>query len=203
MNKQRLNQKSTIVLIVIVCLIIALIVIIAIGTSKNKSAETTTSLTSTSSTTDVNSTLPPPEKYTSSVENHLYYEPGDDGLLLNGLYLVKMPGEKKASAHYFFDGKIDKSFSGLTPLANPPQARIADFDYWYYVKDGKVDTNFTGAVSYYHYMRVVKNGVYLNHYNGEVDLGGARAPCHNGAVHELELGREDGFIPPYKVTILD
>lgn len=191
------EKKANIILIVVIVLIIALVAVIIIGNHHKKTNNLTTTTVNSSTT----------QKTTQSVKSDDQYPISGDELNIpdKGLYTgvgkaVIKSISSKPQLYYFNNGKFDKTFTGL---ADSLELKDGIPTHEYYVKNGVVQTNFTGVVSFMHYMRVIKNGVYQENYNGKVSMGGLEADCQNGAVLSIELGRDDGFIPPYKVTIMD
>lgn len=196
-KKVKIN-KTNLALIIIAILIVALVVVIIVGNSKNHKNDsiattTTTTVAQTESTTSVSD-----EKYAVD-GNHLDMPKEDRGLYTGVAKAVIKSVSSKPQFYYFNCGTFDKTYTGLAgSLTLKDGMPVCD----YYVKNGIAQTKFTGVVSFEHYLRVIKNGIYQDDYNGKVSLDGLEADCENGAVLGYELGREDGFIPPYKVTIL-
>lgn len=179
----------------LVLLIVIIIIAVLIGQSKtDKNSSGNPFQKNTTETTQQGRTLPSPQEYTTAQADHLYYEPGPEGLVLEGLYSVKLKGDKKPTMHYFTAGKIDPSYTGLALLmnANKPQ-KYGDYSYMYYVKNGKVDSSFNGLVSYDNYLRVVENGRVRADFTGKLHLPDGDYDVKNGAVYGYALGQPDNF----------
>lgn len=196
-GKKHKLSKQAIYLIVIAVLIVVLIVIICAGIAKTRRKDqiSTTSAVPTSVTETTT------YKYVDDSGNDVTPHFSKDGKrMMEGDHLGVFEGmawstiNGKKDLYYFTNATYDPSYTGL---ADGPDGR------YYFARNGKWDRSFTGVVSYGHYMRVCKHGIYQEDYDGDVDLGGFPASCEDGAVLGVELGRDDGFIPPYKVTIED
>lgn len=203
MKEKKINKTNLILLIILIIIIILVVVIAITQSAKRKQQQTTTRVSTTTETVEITDGYEPDvagEVNLKEDGNSYILCQGKERIYMTGLYYIKMPGTSKKDLYYFTDGKFDKSFSGVDIIPGDSP----DMGHKYaYIKNGKIDRNFTGAASYEHYMRIFKNGLYLDNYNGNVSMGGLEASCHNGAVRGVELGRPDGFVPPYKVTILD
>lgn len=197
-KEKRKLSKQTIALIVIAVLIVILVVVICIGTAKAKKDNETTTTSAISTVTATESTT---YKYVDDSGNDITPHFSKDGKkMMEGDHLGVFEGmawstiNGKKDLYYFTNATYDPTYTGL---ATGPDGR------YYFARNGKWDRSFTGVVSYGDYMRVCKKGIYQQDYDGDVDLGGFPASCKDGAVLGVELGRDDGFIPPYKVTIED
>lgn len=203
MKPHKLNRQNVILLIILL-VIILLVVIFAVTHRKNNQSQLTTTQRTTSVTESFTEEFARDDGYSgeyhvkkvgSSYQIYIGNKPYPD----TGLRYVKLPGSSQKDYYYFTNGKFDKQHTGVE--IPPGDSPLVNHRY-VYIKNGRLAKNFTGVVSYEHYMRVFKNGVYQDNYNGEVSLGGLETECEHGAVLGVELGRDDNFVPPYKVTIL-
>lgn len=151
------NKKQTIILIIIAVLIIALVVIIVVGAKKKNQEKTVVTTTTVPSSSATATTVP----YGSdlSKDGKMVMDGDHNDVSFVGVTMSTINGEK--GLYYFSGGIYDPAFTGLSD---------GDGGKWYYVKNGKVDTKFSGFVGYNYYYRYIKSGIYQNHFNGKFHL---------------------------------
>lgn len=195
MDKKRKLSKQSIILIIICVVIVALVIAIAVIQRNNRQKQqtaTTTSAVSESeySTTEYNESDVTGKEHIDKKGKTFVLMQGKERIEVTGLYYCKLPGTLKKDCYYFTDGVYDKSYKGVAVI--PFDAPEAKYGYAY-VKNGKMDRNYTGLISRDNYLRVFENGKYRYDYNGEIHLPDGDYDVKEGAIRGYMLGRPDNF----------
>lgn len=195
--------KQNIILLIILVIIIVLVVVLAVRSNSSRKKQTTTRVPSTfsQSETEYTGDSDLTEAPNAELERSRKAYAGKKNVLkINGepqnqtgvWFTVLNEISPKKQGYYFTEGIYDPKFTGVTYDAFITNETL------YYVKNGKVDTNFNGLASYNNYLRVFKHGVCSHNFNGTLIWtdDGTESNIKNGAVYGSELGRPDGWVYP-------
>lgn len=189
------NKKIIIIACILVILIVAAVTFLLRSgrdnTSATQSETTTTATTTTVSTTVKKTTTTAVQtgKPTELNEDTPYKDKGGrwtKGIIrLNGFYKVKAEGDKEAKYHYFENGLINDSYTGIS--------YCEDTDDCYYLTNGEIDKTFNGLISISRELHVFKNGIMQKNYNGTIELPNGKFEVVNGAIKDFNVGNPDGY----------
>lgn len=189
-NKKRIAIIAGV--LIVIALVVVLIVVLAGTRNQNKMKDSSSSTTAyqTESTTAAS------DEDFAVKGDHLDMPEEDRGLYTGVGRAVIKSVSSKPKLYYFNCGTFDKTYTGFADSLALDQGMPR---YRYYVKNGIVQTNFTGFISRANYLRYVKNGVEQDDFNGTFyldefdDEGNA---IKDGALYGFEMGRPDNWIFP-------
>lgn len=194
-EKGKLN-RANLALIIIVILIVILVIVIVAGTRNQNKAKVPASSTPTTTTFQIESTTAASDEDFAVKGDHLDM-PEEDRSLYTGVGRAVIKSvSSKPQLYYFNCGTFDKTYTGFADSLALDQGMPK---YRYYVKNGIVQTNFTGFISRANYLRYIKNGVEQDDFNGTFyldefdDEGNA---IKDGALYGFEMGRPDNWVFP-------